>query len=148
MPSLEQQAIAEHMRSVAAWRRAKMQEFDPDPRNLRSAAGLEELAEHVLALPEEDERIQTLVRLTFVGQMFQPGQMTTWEIPRFRFYHEESSPDAFLTHLVELAEKDAVEDGHFGGRLPEGDDPWTARNVRTRIYIVEVEEPDEPAGAD
>jgi hypothetical protein len=32
--------------------------------------------------------------------------------------------DPFLDTLVALAEADRGEGGHFGGRLPEGDDPW------------------------
>lgn len=141
MPSSLQHALAAHLRFVAEWRRGKMQEFDADPRNLRSAAGLEELAAYVLGLPEDDPRLVTLQRLTMQGEMFRPGQMVEWEIPRFRFYHEHGTLDGFLTRLAELAQKDAAESGSFGGRFPEGDNPWARRP--TRIYIVEVEKPDD-----
>lgn len=138
MVTLEQQAIAAHMRSVAQWRRDKMQEFDPDPRNLRSAAGLEELADFWLSLPEDDERVVELTELTFLGQMFRPGQRTEWEIPRFRFYHEESTIEGFLNRLVELARQDAAETDPIGLPMVAGDNPWA--NRPTRIYIVEPDD--------
>lgn len=138
MATLEQQAIAEHLRAVAQWRRAKMQEFDPDPRNLRSAAGLEALADYWLSLPEDDERVVELTGLTFLGQMFRPGQRTEWEIPRFRFYHEESTIDGFLSHLLDLARQDAAETDPIGLPMVAGDNPWA--NRPTRIYIVEPDD--------
>ena len=143
MATLEQQAIADHLRAVAQWRRDKMQEFDPDPRNLRSAAGLEELADYWLALPEDDDRVIELTNLTFLGQMFRPGQRTEWEIPRFRFYHEESTVDGFLGHLLDLARQDAAETDPIGLPMVPGDNPWA--NRPTRIVIVEPD--DESADA-
>ena len=145
MATLEQQAFAEHLRSVAQWRRDKMQEFDPDPRNLRSAAGLDELADYWLSLPEDDERVVEMVALTFLGQMFRPGQRTEWEIPRFRFYHEESTVEAFLGRLVELARQDAAETDPIGLPMVAGDNPWA--NRPTRIYIVEPDD-DTPDASD
>ena len=140
MPSLEQQAIAEHLRAVAQWRRDKMQEFDPDARNLRSAAGLDDIAEHVLALPEDDAQLAEFISLTFLGQMFRPGQRVEWEIPRFRFYHEESTVEGFFACLVDLARVDADATDPIGLPMVEGDNPWANRT--TRIYIVEPD--DEP----
>jgi hypothetical protein len=142
MPTLEQQAIAEHLRAVAQWRREKMQEFDPDPRNLRSAAGLDELAEHVLALPEEDEQLIEFVRLTMLGQMFRPGQRTEWEIPRFRFYHDESTVEAFFSHLIDLARQDAAETDPIGLPMVEGDNPWANRPTRVLVVETDVEPPE------
>lgn len=146
MATLEQHTIAEHLRSVAQWRRDKMQEFDPDPRNLRSAAGLEELATVWLALPEDDERVVELTRLTFFGQMFRPGQRTEWEIPRFRFYHEESTVEAFLNRLLELARQDSDEIDPIGLPMVAGDNPWA--NRPTRIYIVEPDDDTWPSSDD
>jgi hypothetical protein len=143
MPTLEQLAIVEHLRAVAQWRRDKMQEFDPDPRNLRSAAGLDALAEYLLSLPEDDERVVEFAALTMLGQMFRPGQRAEWEIPRFRFYHEESTVDAFFGKLIELARQDAAETDPIGLPMVEGDNPWA--NRPTRIVIVENDtEPREP----
>ncbi len=138
MATLEQQAIAEHLRAVAQWRRDKMQEFDPDSRNLRSAAGLEELAGYWLALPENDERVVEMTNLTFLGQMFRPGQRTEWEIPRFRFYHEESTTEAFLNRLLVLARQDADDIDPIGLPMVAGDNPWANRS--TRIYVVESDD--------
>jgi hypothetical protein len=145
MATLEQQAFAEHLRSVAQWRRDKMQEFDPDPRNLRSAAGLDELADYWLSLPDDDERVVELTALTFLGQMFRPGQRTEWEIPRYRFYHEESTVEGFLGRLIELARQDASETDPIGLPMVAGDNPWT--NRPTRIYIVEPDD-DSPDASD
>lgn len=138
MATLEQHAFAEQLRAVAQWRRDKMQEFDPDPRNLRSAAGLEELADFWLSLSDDDDRVAELTSLTFLGQMFRPGQRTEWEIPRFRFYHEESTIEGFLNRLLELARQDAAETDPIGLPMVEGDNPWA--NRPTRIYIVESDD--------
>jgi hypothetical protein len=135
MATLEQLALAEHLRDVAQWRRDKMQEFDPDPRNLRSAAGLDELADYWLGLDERDERVGEFTSLTVLGQMFRPGQRVEWEIPRFRFYYEESTVEGFLDHLLELARQDAAETDPIGLPMVPGDNPW--ENRPTRIYIVE-----------
>ena len=118
------EALAEYCRALAAWRRQRAEEYDRDARNLRTAAGLEELADYVLTLPEDDPRLRELARLTVVGEAFQPDQRVSYEIGRFRFHHADVGLDAFLDHLVELAILDKGEKGRFGGRLPEGDDPW------------------------
>lgn len=144
MATLEQLAFAEHLRAVAHWRRGKMQEFDPDPRNLRSAAGLEALADFWLSLPEDDVRVTELTSLTFLGQMFRPGQRTEWEIPRFHFYHEESTIEAFLDHLLDLARQDATDTDPIGLPMVAGDNPWA--NRPTRVYIVEPDDgPPQPS---
>ena len=119
-----QQAVVEFIRATAAWRRRKAEEYDRDARNLRSAAALEELADHVLALPADDPRLRELARLTTEGEEFRPDQRVLYELGRFRFHHPEAGLDPFLDTLVELAIADKGEQGRFGGRLPEGDDPW------------------------
>ena len=118
------QAIADYLRGVADWRRRKAEEYDRDARNLRTAQGLEELADHVLVLPEADERLATLSRLAMEGDLFLPGQQTSYEIGRFRFHHPEAGLDPFLDRIVEFAMADKGEQGRFGGLMPEGDDPW------------------------
>jgi hypothetical protein len=118
------QMIADYLRNVAVWRRQRAQDDLRDPRNLRSAAALEALAAYVLDLPEDDERIQELDRLAVEGETFVPGQQTAYEIGRFHFFSEESSFDAFLTWMVELAAADRNEHGRFGGRQVPGDEPW------------------------
>ena len=117
-------ALAEYLRTMAEWRRRKAEEYDRDARNLRSAAGLEALADHVLGLPADDPRLRELARLTVEGEAFRPDQRVSYEIGRFRFHYGETSLDPFLDTLVELAIADKGEQGRFGGRLPEGDNPW------------------------
>jgi hypothetical protein len=119
------EAMASYLGQVADWRRRKAEEFDRDLRNLRTARALQDLADFVLTLPEDDPRLGDLERLAMEGERFAPGQMTAYEIGRFRFFNEESSLDAFLTRLVELAEADRGEQGRFGGRQVPGDDPWS-----------------------
>jgi hypothetical protein len=80
-----------------------------------------------LTLPDDDERIQALSRLAVEGEAFAPGQQTAYEIGRFHFFSEESSFDAFLSWLVELAESDRGESGRFGGKQAPGDNPWSGR---------------------
>ena len=119
-----QTLIADYLREMARWREGRAEEYDRDPRNLRSAAGLEELARYVLGLPDDDPRLAVLTRLAVHGNRFEPGQQAHFAIARFRFHDEHSSFTAFLDRVVELQLADVTEDGHFGGRLPEGDDPW------------------------
>ena len=119
-----QQAVAEFVRATAAWRRRKAEEYDRDARNLRSASALEDLADHVLSLPADDPRLRELARLASEGEEFRPDQRVLYELGRFRFHHPEAGLDPFLDTLVELAIADKGEQGRFGGRLPEGDDPW------------------------
>jgi len=116
--------IADYLRNIADWRRQRVQDDLHDVRNLRSASALEALANFVLALPEDDDRIQALSRLAIEGASFVPGQQTAYEIGRFHFFSEESSFDAFLSWMVELAQADQGERGHFGGLQVPGDDPW------------------------
>ena len=117
-------AIAAYLHQIADWRRRKAEEFDRDARNLHTAAALEELADFVLALPDEDDRLRALDRVAMEGEAFAPGQMTSYEIGRFRFFSDEPTLDAFLTTMVRLAEADRGEQGRFGGRQVEGDNPW------------------------
>jgi hypothetical protein len=124
MEASVRQMIADYLRNVADWRRQRAQDDLRDARNLRSASALEALADYVLALPEDDERIQELARLAVEGETFVPGQQTAYEIGRFHFFSEESSFDAFLTWMVELAAADRNEHGRFGGRQVPGDEPW------------------------
>lgn len=123
-PSAFQRSLAEFCLSTADWRRRKAEEYDRDPRNLRTAAALEELATYVLGLPPDEPRLLELQRLAGEGEEFRPDQRVLYELGRFRFHQPDSGIDPFLDTLVVLAEADRGEGGHFGGRLPEGDDPW------------------------
>jgi hypothetical protein len=122
-PSIHQ-LLADYLRSVAAWRRQRYQDDLRDTRNLRSAGALEELAEHVLALPPDDERLKQLDRLAIEGEAFVPGQQTSYEIGRFHFFSDEAGLDAFVDRILELAMADKGEQGRFGGLQVPGDDPW------------------------
>jgi hypothetical protein len=119
-----QEALSGLLREIAEWRRQRAQEYDRDPRNLVVAAGLDELAAHIRALPPDDARLLALGELLYEHGEFAPGQKAIYEIGRFRFYYPEAAPDPFLDRLVEFAAFDRAEAGHFAGRTPEGDDPW------------------------
>jgi hypothetical protein len=119
-----QTSFAEFCRSTAAWRRRKADEYDRDPRNLRAAAALEDLANYVLGLPCTDARLVALHRLAASGDDFTPDQRVLYELGRFRFHQPDTGMEPFLDTLVLLAEADRGEAGRFGGRLPAGDDPW------------------------
>lgn len=119
-----QRLIADYLRDLARWRESRAEEYDRDVRNLRSAKGLEVLAQYVLALPDDDPRLVALTRTAMHGNRFEPGQQAHFAMARFRFHEDHASPSAFLDRVVELQSADIDEDGHFGGRLPEGDDPW------------------------
>lgn len=117
-------SLADFCEATAAWRRRKADEYDRDERNLRTAGALDELAVYVRSLPADDARLVELHRLAGSGDDFQPDQRVLYELGRFRFHHPETGLDPFLDTLVELALADRGEMGRFGGRLPEGDDPW------------------------
>ena len=123
-PSRFQMSIAEFCRATAAWRRRKAEEYDRDERNLRTAAALETLADYILTLPASDSRLLELQRLTGAGEEFVPDQRVLYELGRFRFHQPDTGIDPFLDTLVSLAEADRGEAGHYGGQLPECDDPW------------------------
>ena len=108
-------------RSLAAFCHATA---DRDPRNLRTAQALEEFADYLLGLTPDDPRLLDLQRLAGEGDDFAPDQRVLYEIGRFRFHHPDVAFAPFLETLVELAKADRGEAGHFGGRMPEGDDPW------------------------
>ena len=65
-----------------------------------------------------------LKRLAGQSDDFVPDQRVLYELGRFRFHQPDTGLDPFLDTLVTLAEADQGESGRFGGRLPEGDDPW------------------------
>jgi hypothetical protein len=117
-------SLAQHLRSVADWRRSRYQDDLRDPRNLVSAAGLDELASWVMALPDDDPRLETLAKYASTGETFTPGQQALYEIGRFRFFSPDTELDAFLDQLAQLAEADHNERGRFGGRQVPGDEPW------------------------
>lgn len=123
-PSAFQASLATFCRATADWRRRKAEEYDRDARNLRAADALDEFAAHVLSLPASDPRLRDLKRLAAAGDDFTPDQRVLYELGRFRFHHPEAGLDSFLDHLVDLATADRGEQGRFGGRLPDGDDPW------------------------
>lgn len=123
-PSGFQRSLAAFCRSTADWRRRKAEEYDRDERNLRTASALDAFAEFVLALPPADPRLRDLQRLAAEGDEFTPDQRVLYELGRFRFHHPEVGLESFLETLVTLAEADRGEAGRFGGRMPEGDDPW------------------------
>lgn len=116
--------IGEYLRSIATWRRQRYQDDLRDPRNLRSASALEELADYIASLPPTEERLNELKRLAIEGEAFVPGQQTSYEIGRFRFFSEEATLDGFLDQMVELAKADRNEHGRFGGQQVPGDEPW------------------------
>jgi hypothetical protein len=107
--------IANYLWDLARWRRQRAEEYDRDARNLQCAAGLDDLADYVLSLPEDDERLEQLSRLAVSGDVFEPGQQAHFAMARFRFHQPDVSCDAFLDHVVELQIADAGEMGAFGG---------------------------------
>lgn len=117
-------SLADQLRSVAEWRRSRFQDDLRDSRNLVSAAGLDQMADWVMALPDGDQRIVTLSHYASQGDFFSPGQQVLYEIGRFRFFNPEIDFDTFLDQLASLAQADHREHGRFGGKQVPGDEPW------------------------
>lgn len=122
-----QDAIGERLAEIAAWRRERFRMgtmADLDPRNLRCASAIDELATFIRALPPDDPRLATLRRLAFSGEHFDPGAALLTELGRFRFHDPNVTLAGFFDQMVELARFDANEHGQFGGRQVPGDEPW------------------------
>lgn len=117
-------SLAGYLRSIADWRRGRYRDDLRDPRNLVSAAGLDELAVWVMALPDDDRRIEILSKYASEGESFIPGQQSLYEIGRFRFFTPDNECDSFMDRLADLALADHNERGHFGGKQAPGDEPW------------------------
>jgi hypothetical protein len=119
-----QTLIAEYLTQLADWRRMRFQDDLRDPRNLRSAEGIEMLAAHIRSLPKTDARVKELDRLCRRGEQIEVGQQAAYEIGRFRFFIPDTELDAFVDEIVDLARADANERGRFGGKQVPGDEPW------------------------
>ncbi len=117
-------ALRAYLRDIADWRRQRAREYDRDLRNVRTADGLDELADTIDALPADDPRLVRLSQLGLRGEVFEPGQQLHYEVGRFRFHNADVTTDGFLTIMVELAEIDMREQGAFGGPQVPGDEPW------------------------
>lgn len=120
-------AIGARLVAIAEWRRERFRlgmMADQDPRNLRSATGIDELAAYIQALPADDPRLAELRRLAFSGGQFDPGAALLIELGRFRFHDPNVTLDGFVDHMVALARFDANERGQFGGPQIPGDEPW------------------------
>lgn len=118
------QSMAAYVRELSAWRRAKYDDDLRDPRHLRSADALLRLADYIEALPLDNPELEQLVAFAAHGEMFVPGQQTAYEIGRYQFHDDVLTPEGFLAMLVMVAERDAGEQGRFGGRQVPGDEPW------------------------
>ncbi len=116
--------IAAFIRSISDWRRQRFNDDLRDPRNLQSADALLELSLFIDQLPLDDDRFVSLAALTTTGGQFIPGQQLSYEIGRYHFHDTTMSHDAFLGVMVLLAERDAGEQGRFGGPQAPGDNPW------------------------
>lgn len=123
-------AMSERIASIAEWRLQREQQdmlgLGPSVavRSRRSARGLQELAETILSLPADDERLTRIAVLAFYGEQFDPGATMLHELGRFRFHDPDVSIEGFVDRMVELAELDHGERDHLGGPQVPGDDPW------------------------
>src|SRR2546425_11133336 len=95
------EAVAAFLREQAAWREAQAQRFPGDPRNLRSASMLAQLAAVVEELTEEEHALRELVALgAFDDQRrFLPNEEARRAAARYGF-DRMSTPGALLQELV------------------------------------------------
>ena len=116
--------MAAYVRTISDWRRARFNDDLRDQRNLTSADALLGFAAWIETLPADDSRVARLAQLAASGEDFVPGQQTLYELGRYHFHDQTMTNDGFLTVLISLAENDAGEQGRFGGRQVQGDEPW------------------------
>lgn len=135
MSATGQRALIERIRGIAEWRRERefqdMMGLGPEAaqRSRHSADGLEQLADAIGDLPEDEARIVELERLAFSGGSFMPGATLLAELGRFRFHEPEQDIDAFISNMVSFATRDVEEMGLWGGPQIAGDNPWGANWV-------------------
>lgn len=140
MSATGKRVIEERIRAIADWRREReMQDMlglgpEASMRSRRSAAGLDQLADVIARMPDDDERIALLVRHAFSGDAFVPGANLLEELGRFRFHDPDQDVDAFVTSMVEFARRDEEEMGLWGGAQVAGDNPWGAN------WVVSIED--------
>jgi hypothetical protein len=104
-----QQAIAAYLNTQADWRSQKAVEYPEDPRNLRCAEGLRELASYVLSLDPSDERIMEMTTLGVREGVFSPfHESAAYAVARFRFHRRDEDCGAFLTSLLGVMRDDAL----------------------------------------
>jgi hypothetical protein len=82
-----------------------------------TARSLELLANLVLSLPEDDERLQMLASLTVRERRFTPGAATEHAIRRLSAASPQAC-DEFLSTLVQIARDDALARARSQGFLP------------------------------
>lgn len=109
---------------LAVWRRSRYDDDLRDKRNLVSSEGIVALAEHMRALPEDDERLPLFDRLWRHGEQIEVRQQAAYEMGRFRFYNPTAELDPFVDDMLRLAIADDAERAHFGGPQVPGDDPF------------------------
>ena len=122
-----QTLIAEYLIQLAGWRRQRYQDDLRDPRNLRSADAIEDLARFVRDLPEADERLTELDRLWRRGEQIEVGQQAAYEIGRFQFFESDTEPEQFIDFVITLARADmasrAASAGHRCPAMNPGIEP-------------------------
>src|SRR5215211_2847305 len=84
---------------------------------LQTARPLHLLADVVLTMPEDDERLQTLASLAIRNGRFTPGAATEHAIRGFAGTTREAC-QAFLNTLVQIAKDDALARARSHGFLP------------------------------
>ncbi len=115
--------IVEGIEELVRWRREQAEEYPDDSRNVQSAEGLEALAAFVRNLPDEDERLRELMSLSIVDDAFDlPSGEGERELSQFRFHDAAQDCDAFLSRLVTLASRDAMELARLGGVFDSEDE--------------------------
>jgi hypothetical protein len=114
--------LAEHFHWAASWRLEKAAQYPDDPRNEQCAEGLQELAQYVEALPEDDERLRELSSLAIRDGATAFSVDARWAIDRFRFHDAFADVDDFLTKLVKIEVAGSVAMMREAGLLPFADD--------------------------
>jgi hypothetical protein len=111
MPTPIQSFLASYFGEWADVRRFQSQSHLEDGRYLQSAAGLDDLARHVLSLPPDDARLLRLDSLTagFRATTRTFGGGVSRMTARFRFDDPREDFERFLARLVMAAEADAEE---------------------------------------
>ena len=117
--SRAKELLAEAFGGQARWRSEKAGAYPDDERNLRSAAGLDHLAEYVVSLSDTDDRVRELATLVvnLEANVAHFGQRASHQISRFRFNDPDEDCDTFLSRLVPVVVEDQVDMLNLSGVL-------------------------------
>jgi len=109
-------AIANYVIGRSDFRSEKSEQYPDDTRNHRSASALRGLAEHILSLPDDDDRLVAIAKvddyMVSKTDNWSPRRAVAYVVDRYGFDDPEDDHDAAFTEIAfaEFADTDELEE--------------------------------------